>query len=1461
MSSPTPIAPGACIGRWTIQTLLGSGGFGSTWRVRRDDGRIGAIKLLEQAPGNELRALSRLCHPGIVQLLDSGVVPQPYLVMELARGEALHKLLERGPLSTEQAAGIAVTLFSALATVHHAGLTHGDVKPANLVVRLDPLQVRLVDFGLAGGSGGTAVYAAPELIRGQGNQAASDVYTAGLVLWEMLHGERPWASLSIGDLLARRLVERPEPSAGPPWLRKLLCSALAINPTHRPTAAAIADALAAHGFSAPEPGIELIRQRLRTAYVPRPEVDFQLACWLEEGGDLLISGSKGSGRSRLIQRVGVELSARGRQPLVLVSDGIAWSAIVSAARRLMPKADLAIPEGPDVHIRVERTTRWLVELIGARPVLLVDDIDTLDDASAMVVRSLRDQGLADILATTSTLSPSSAESSCQLLPLTEQGIREMIRQSLGESAVITALAHHMLEHSSGVPAAAVDYLLAAVDAGVLRQRSSTWLWDAARLPKLVLYDGGFPLPLYPVDSPAGRICAVVALLEPSTPADALPQITGLAPEVIEAQIDDLIAAGLVYQEQGHIHCVDSSTSRAIRRQSETPALHAALVAWLKQQVPLEADRLVAHALAAGDLETAREAAMPAMEQLLARDPVQAAALSDALWDVVSDPEIAWMRIRALSAGGRVDEARRFGTALLDDEALSNSIDICIELAGLCANHDPQPEAALAWLERADKLLGDAPATDRIELTRAQVFFQCGHLDRAIEAAARITAKPPPEEHAGLERWLTARYMWAQAIHQAGDLESALAALESVPDDLGWGLSGRALLSAALGRLLWFAGRLKEADWALTRAAQQDAGLPLLDRARLLNNLGAVRHHSGDRAGAVQVWEQGLGLFERLDAPIEIGRVQVNLCLGYKELGRWERARQAGLAAEEGAGRLNAPDLAGLAAANMGELEMEQGNLDLAETHFRLARRFALQTGSARERIEADCRLAELSIMHLSPAGLAEAQAVESDARAENMILEASQAAGLVAVGLARLGAPIEEAIERAIRPLQDAGAAADLARVRLWVAEAYLAADRASEAANEVARVRLYAREVNNQPLVIRADALEERIAARSNVSHRDQLLERMVELAVSINDETDLSATLQGIARAGLDLLMGDRAFVLMGNPPTVASSCFRVEGDRGMPSMSVVEQALERDREVIVVDLDERGDLRQQESILALDLRSVLCVPMKHHSETIGAIYVDSRSSSQESLHEVAHLMRGLAALAAAAVVKMRYFNEALVQARKATQLAERQRAQSTLARLAEQLAEKNAQLQKLNVQLQRSAVTDALTSIPNRRHLVEVLEKRHREPRAGRYGLILLDIDHFKRFNDTYGHQIGDKALVQVAHTIHQSLRDGDQVFRYGGEEMVVLTFAHTEQALHTLCERIRVLVRSYPIAVRPGEHEIITISLGAALFTAQQDVDWYEMIRRADTALYVAKDSGRDCTRMWNDSMNGAKESAA
>lgn len=163
----------------------------------------------------------------------------------------------------------------------------------------------------------------------------------------------------------------------------------------------------------------------------------------------------------------------------------------------------------------------------------------------------------------------------------------------------------------------------------------------------------------------------------------------------------------------------------------------------------------------------------------------------------------------------------------------------------------------------------------------------------------------------------------------------------------------------------------------------------------------------------------------------------------------------------------------------------------------------------------------------------------------------------------------------------------------------------------------------------------------------------------------------------------------------------------------------------------------------------------------------------------------------------------------------------------------------------QLEGLAIRDHLTGLFTKRFLKETLPlilKKHKRNKKQALAAIFIDIDHFKKVNDRYGHSCGDQVLSQIAKTIQEKTRPEDLCIRYGGEEFVVVGFFNDEPSLVRFTQRIRMAVSELPFMNNNVEF-YVTVSAG--ITTHHDDESFENTLNRADEKLYQAKEKGRNC----------------
>ncbi len=247
--------------KYKIYDEVGSGGFATVYLGRNmDTNEIVAIKVLSKQYTSEPRYVERfrreaglaerLKHPNIVRILDHGIEDElHFLVMEFVEGLTLDRLIERkGRLSIEEAISYAEQACAGLQAAYRAGVVHRDIKPANLMITPDGT-VKIMDFGIArmesmagltqsGMFMGTPRYISPEMARGSGADIRSDIYSLGLLMYEMLTGAPPFDAENPWAVLRQQIETDPDPIGAirpevPQWLEAVIFKAVAKDPAQR----------------------------------------------------------------------------------------------------------------------------------------------------------------------------------------------------------------------------------------------------------------------------------------------------------------------------------------------------------------------------------------------------------------------------------------------------------------------------------------------------------------------------------------------------------------------------------------------------------------------------------------------------------------------------------------------------------------------------------------------------------------------------------------------------------------------------------------------------------------------------------------------------------------------------------------------------------------------------------------------------------------------------------------------------------------------------------------------------------------------------------------------------------------------------------------------------------------------------------------------------------------------------
>jgi len=258
----TPLYPGDQLDEYQLEDLVASGGMATVFRARNlRDGAWAAIKvphpqaecdpIFHERFRREMEIGARLQHPGIRKIFSGDGHSRLYMAMEWLDGRLLRQVLaETRPLPAERAVAIAIQILAALDHMHARGVVHRDLKPENVMLDAQD-RVKIIDFGIAACEGsrrltfgklsqvmGSPDYISPEQVKNKRGDARSDIYSVGVILYEMLAGEKPYHGENPFAVMNARLTAPPSPPSAvhsgiPPVLDGIVMRALERNPNDR----------------------------------------------------------------------------------------------------------------------------------------------------------------------------------------------------------------------------------------------------------------------------------------------------------------------------------------------------------------------------------------------------------------------------------------------------------------------------------------------------------------------------------------------------------------------------------------------------------------------------------------------------------------------------------------------------------------------------------------------------------------------------------------------------------------------------------------------------------------------------------------------------------------------------------------------------------------------------------------------------------------------------------------------------------------------------------------------------------------------------------------------------------------------------------------------------------------------------------------------------------------------------
>ena len=350
------------------------------------------------------------------------------------------------------------------------------------------------------------------------------------------------------------------------------------------------------------------------------------------------------------------------------------------------------------------------------------------------------------------------------------------------------------------------------------------------------------------------------------------------------------------------------------------------------------------------------------------------------------------------------------------------------------------------------------------------------------------------------------------------------------------------------------------------------------------------------------------------------------------------------------------------------------------------------------------------------------------------------------------------------------------------------------------------------------------------------RLLEKMMEITI---ENAGAQKGLM-VLESGGDYFVEAEKNIDRGDIQTLKS--IPVKDHKGL-SVSIVNYVARTHEALILHNAAKEGDFTRAPYIKRHRPKSVLCAPIINQGRLVGIIYLENNLSAGVFTSDRMELINILSSQMAISIENAKFYQE-----------------------LEEKVSERTLQLHNANEKLKNLSLVDPLTNLNNRRYLHEIVSEisdnfinnlmkhRHKSERRNQnktdkiFGVYLLDIDHFKSVNDTYGHLSGDAVLVQISEVLKNMIRADDIIVRWGGEEFLIILQNINREYLEVFARRVLTAIRQTRLTLPNSQSIVKTCSIGYTqlpLFFCQPDLlNLEQTINLSDYALYRAKENGRD-----------------